>query len=78
MGFAKCGVERILRKISNTRKKPFRFSFFCKFEKTKMVFANVRFSSPLSVAVARKWLCRIFDFAKPRSVIGNALEKPYK
>ena len=54
MGFARCGVEGILREIlQNTRKKPFRFLFFCKFEKTKMVFASVRFPAPLSVAVAR-------------------------
>ena len=52
MGFARCGVEGNLREIiENTRKKPFRF--FCKFEKTKMVFASVSFSSPLPVAVAR-------------------------
>ena len=54
MGFARCGVEGILREIlQNTRKKPFRFLFFCKFEKTKMVFASVRFPLQLSVAVAR-------------------------
>ena len=39
--------------LENTRKKPFRFLFFCNFEKTKMVFARDWFSSPLSVAVAR-------------------------
>ena len=54
MGFARCGVEGILREVcKNTRKKPFRFLFFCKFEKTKMVFASVRFPLQLSVAVAR-------------------------
>lgn len=52
MGFARCGVEGNLRKFpESTRKKP--FHFFCKFEKMKMVFASVWFSSPLPVAVAR-------------------------
>ncbi len=41
-----------------------------------MFFANVRFSSP--VAVARKWLRRTFDFAKPISVIGNVSKTPLK
>ena len=54
MGFARCGVEVILRKIcKNTRKKPFHFFIFCKFEKTKMVFASVRSPLEISVAVAR-------------------------
>jgi hypothetical protein len=53
MGFARCGVEGNLRKfLENTRKKPFRFLFFCNFEKTKMVFARDWFTSPLPVAVA--------------------------
>ena len=52
MGFARCGVEGILRKfVENTRKKP--FHFFCKFEKMKMVFASVRSPLEISVAVAR-------------------------
>ena len=54
MGFARCGVEGNLRKfLENTRKKPFRFLFFCNFEKTKMVFASVRLYLEISVAVAR-------------------------
>ena len=54
MGFARCGVEGNLRKfLENTRKKPFRFLFFCNFEKTKMVFASVRSPLEIPVAVAR-------------------------
>lgn len=53
MGFARCGVEGIIRKIcKNIRKKLSIFSFFVILKNGK-VFARDWFSSPLPVAVAR-------------------------
>ena len=45
IGFAKAGVNVPCVEDFRTfyRKKPFRFLFFCKFEKTKMVFARFSF-----------------------------------
>ena len=45
MGFAKAGLKfPCVEDFRNfSRKKPFRFFIFCNFEKTKMVFAQVRF-----------------------------------
>ena len=46
MGLAKAGAESYHLEDFSTfrRKKPFRFSIFCNFEKTKMVFARFGFS----------------------------------
>ena len=53
MGFARCGVEGNLRNIlENTRKKLIHFYIFLILKNGK-VFASVRFSFPLSVAVTR-------------------------
>ena len=45
-GFGKSGAESYHLEDFSTfrRKKPFRFLFFCNFEKTKMVFARFGFS----------------------------------
>ena len=44
MGFAKAGMKFpcVESLVIISRKKPFRFLFFCNFEKTKMVFARER------------------------------------
>lgn len=44
IGFAKAGVKFpcVESFVIFIRKKPFRFFIFCNFEKTKMVFAQVR------------------------------------
>ena len=63
MGFARCGVEGNLGEIlESTLKKPFSFLFFCKFEKTKVVFArfgfswNFRLSNPRLRQALSRWL----------------------
>ncbi len=72
MGFARCGVEGNLGEIlESTLKKPFSFLFFCKFEKTKMVFARDWFSSRLSV-------CSSPLLAKPLSVVRNIPAATFK
>ena len=49
---AKCGVKVFLESFQKIPAKN-HFIFFCKFEKTKMVFASVRSPLEISVAVAR-------------------------
>ena len=65
MGFAKAGVKFpcVESFVIISRKKPFRFLFFCNFEKTKMVFAWCSFN--------RNFRCKSPAFAKPFPVVRN-------
>ena len=65
IGFAKAGVNFscVESFVIISRKKPFRFLFFCNFEKTKMVFAWCSFN--------RNFRCKSPAFAKPFPVMHN-------
>ena len=67
MGFAKAGLKFPCVEDFRTfsRKKPFRFLFFCKFEKTKMVFAWCSFN--------RNFRCKSPAFAKPFPVMPHSM-----
>ena len=65
IGFAKAGVNFscVESFVIISRKKPFRFLFFCNFEKTKMVFTWCSFN--------RNFRCKSPAFAKPFPVVRN-------
>ena len=65
IGFAKAGVNFscVESFVIISRKKPFRFLFFCNFEKTKMVFARFVFIESFELLSPA--------FAKPFPVMGK-------
>ena len=72
IGFAKAGVNFscVESFVIISRKKPFRFLFFCNFEKTKMVFAWCSFN--------RNFRCKSPAFAKPFPVVRNITAATFK
>jgi len=72
IGFAKAGVNfsYVESLVIISRKKPFRFLFFCNFEKTKMVFAWCSYN--------RNFRCKSPAFAKPFPVTCNFIKNTAK